>query len=108
MSDRSFYFDIEGSGTGVFLGPTESALMELAWRQGDLTVKRALALLGDDSAAYTTVMTVLSRLAEKGLLRREKDGRSYRYRPTGTRTEFIERRVQRVQHCLRENFPDLT
>lgn len=30
--------------------------------------------------AYTTVMTVLDRLTKKGLLRRQRDGRAYRYR----------------------------
>jgi len=32
--------------------------------------------------AYTTVMTVMSRLAEKGLLRRERAGRGYAYEAT--------------------------
>jgi predicted transcriptional regulator len=34
----------------------------------------------DADVAYTTAMTVLTRLWEKGLLTREKDGRAYRYR----------------------------
>lgn len=33
--------------------------------------------------AYTTVMTTLSRLAGKGVLRRELDGRAYRYAVAG-------------------------
>ena len=35
----------------------------------------------DGSAAYTTVMTTLVRLHEKGLVSRERDGRAHRYRP---------------------------
>jgi predicted transcriptional regulator len=34
----------------------------------------------DADVAYTTTMTVLTRLWEKGLLARERDGRAYRYR----------------------------
>jgi predicted transcriptional regulator len=33
----------------------------------------------DADVAYTTTMTVLTRLWEKGLLTRERDGRAYRY-----------------------------
>lgn len=108
MSDRSLYFDVGASGSAVFLGSIESTLMELAWRQGDLTVKRALALLGPESdLAYTTVMTVLNRLTAKGLLRREKDGRLFRYHPAVSRQQFLSERVGRILDCLSENFPDL-
>ncbi len=75
-----FYFDPYATGSEVFLGPTEAQLMELAWAEGGLTVKRALFLLGPKSdRAYTTIMTVLNRLTEKGLLNREKTGRFFTY-----------------------------
>ncbi len=106
MNNGSFYFDPEAPGVAVFLGPTEAALMELAWRHRSLTVKKALLYLaGEQSPAYTTVMTVLSRLAEKGLLHRTKQGRTYEYRPAMNREEFVTERVQRVLTCLRKNFP---
>ncbi len=35
--------------------------------------------------AYTTVMTVLDRLAKKGLLVQEREGRAYRYRAAASR-----------------------
>jgi predicted transcriptional regulator len=39
--------------------------------------------------AYTTVMTVLDRLAKKGLTQRERDGKAWRYRAAGPREELI-------------------
>jgi predicted transcriptional regulator len=79
--------------------------MELVWKSGPMTVKRALFLLEPHSKpAYTTVMTVLSRLAEKGLLTREKDGRNFVYRPTLGRKEFLKSRVRTVTACLKKNF----
>ena len=39
--------------------------------------------------AYTTVMTVLDNLHSKGFLRRELEGRAYRYEPAQTREEHI-------------------
>jgi predicted transcriptional regulator len=79
--------------------------MELAWEKKELTVKKALFYLGSvDQPAYTTVMTVLSRLAEKGFLVREKSGRVFVYRPAVDRRTFISGRVKIVRECLRNNF----
>lgn len=47
-----------------------------------VTASQVLADLGP-GLAYTTVMTTLSRLATKGVLRRELDGRAYRYAVAG-------------------------
>lgn len=101
----SFYFDPDGSGLTVFLGPTEARLMELVWRHRTLTVKKALYLLKDsDNRAYTTIMTVFSRLVEKGLLSRTKEGRLFVYTPVVERDMFLATRVKRVTGCLQRNF----
>ncbi len=105
---NQFYFDPYARDLEVFLGPTEARLMELAWERGELTVKKALFYLqGETDRAYTTVMTVLNRLAEKGLLRRRKSGRSFIYTPTIDRAAFLQKRVEGVLACLRSNFKKL-
>jgi predicted transcriptional regulator len=38
--------------------------------------------------AYTTVMTVMENLHRKGWLRRERDGRAWRYEPAGSRSGY--------------------
>ncbi len=102
---KPFYFDPTAEGLAVFMGPTEARLMEIAWEHQSLTVKQALFHLGDtNKPAYTTVMTVLSRLARKGFLTRERDGRGFVYRPKIQREEFIESRVRMVTDCLKRNF----
>lgn len=57
--------------------------MVLLWRAGEpLTVADVQELLARDrDLAYTTVMTVLDRLAKKGLARRERRGRAWCYEP---------------------------
>ena len=51
-----------------------------------LTVREVHAALARGRAiAYTTVMTVMDRLARKDLVSQEKDGRAYRYRARATR-----------------------
>ena len=42
----------------------------------------------DRPLAYTTVMTVMENLHRKGWLRRERDGRAWRYEPTGSRSAY--------------------
>src|SRR4029077_11361661 len=46
------------------------------------------ALHDDRALAYTTVMTVMDNLYRKGWLRRERDGRDWRYEPTGSRSGY--------------------
>jgi predicted transcriptional regulator len=42
----------------------------------------------DRQIAYTTVMTVMENLYRKGWLRRHRDGRAWRYEPTGSRSGY--------------------
>lgn len=82
--------------------------MELAWRGGQVTVKKALIFMAEDSnPAYTTVMTVLGRLTDKQLLTKEKQGRSFVYYPAIDREEFFKNRVGRIMTCLQANFASL-
>jgi predicted transcriptional regulator len=101
------YFDPEADGLGVFLGPTESRLMELMWIHGQVTVKQACLLLsaGPSAPTYSTVATILSRLAQRGLLRTEKPGRNFIYSPVQTKEEFLKSRVSQILACLSRNFP---
>ena len=46
--------------------------------------------------AYTTVVTTLTRLQEKGALRRERHGRAYRYTPTADNAGMAARRMTRL------------
>jgi predicted transcriptional regulator len=67
------------------LGPLETEIMELVWAaRSPVSVREIVTNLNKkrgDKLAYTTVMTVMSRLAEKGVLTRVREGRGYRYEP---------------------------
>lgn len=63
--------------------------MNVVWQRGDATVEQVRAALAPQrDPAYTTVMTVMSRLATKGVLEREKRGRAYVYRATSEQSEI--------------------
>ncbi len=73
------------------LGDLERRIMEAVWAaDGPISVREVHGRIGEDrELAYTTVMTVLDRLAKKGLLLRERDGRAYRYTPAQSRDELV-------------------
>ena len=72
-------------GAGSTLGPLEAEVMAVLWRADTaLPVRDVAARLnaGRGAAlAYTTVMTVLTRLAGKGILSRSRSGRGFVYAP---------------------------
>lgn len=76
------------------LGDLERAVMDQVWALGDagepsVSVREVhAALSGTRDLAYTTVMTVMGRLADSGLLVKERAGRAYLYAAAGTREEL--------------------
>ncbi len=66
-------------------GELERRVIEILWEEpaGELTGRVVADAL--PGYAYTTVATVLDRLARKGLVRRRMDGRTIRFAATGTR-----------------------
>ncbi|HLQ05159.1 MAG TPA: BlaI/MecI/CopY family transcriptional regulator [Verrucomicrobiae bacterium] len=79
---------IRRAASGDLLGPLESVVMERVWKRGPLTVRDVVEEIGRPRGlAYTTVMTVMVRLHGKGLLARERNGKTYLYRAVSTRDE---------------------
>lgn len=75
------------------MGALESAVLDQIWAEpGGLTPRDVLERL-DSDLAYTTVMTIMNRLWNKGFLDRVKEGRAYRYRPLRTEAEVIAARM---------------
>jgi predicted transcriptional regulator len=75
------------------LGPLEAEAMKVLWAaDAPMSVRDVLQRLNaarSDPLAYTTVMTVLTRLADKGILARVRDGRGYVYEPAVSDTAQI-------------------
>lgn len=72
-----------GQNLEKVLGPLEAEVMRGVWEtDGPVSVRDLVERLNATRSrplAYTTVMTVMSRLVDKGALTRERDGRGYRY-----------------------------
>lgn len=72
------------------LGELEDAVMTRVWQWNRaVTVREVLEDLQQErSIAYTTVMTVMDNLHQKGWVRREVEGRAYRYTAVSTRAAY--------------------
>jgi predicted transcriptional regulator len=82
--------------------------MDVIWARGKASVRDVADALGRDTElAYTTVMTVMSRLAEKRLLARSAAGRAYIYTPDVTREAYETLRARTEVHGLLEQFGEI-
>jgi predicted transcriptional regulator len=80
-------------GLELRLHDLEASIMDVVWSRQlfAFAIGDVLAILEKQrDIAYTTVMTTVSRLYDKGLLARERDGKRYLYSPKLTREEFLE------------------
>ena len=77
--------------TGKVLGELESEIMEIIWGQQDtVSVKDITEILSERrKIAYTTVMTIMARLVNKGVLVRHLSKASYLYKPKVSKKQFI-------------------
>ena len=82
------------------LGTLEEKIMEVLWRKNTpLSVKEIHQELGKKHA-YTTLLTITTRLYYKGLLKREKIGKAYSYSPKFSKEEFQQEILKSLVHFL--------
>jgi predicted transcriptional regulator len=75
----------------------EAEVMEEVWRQGEAPVRAVMDALNRGSRkprAYTTYMTIMSRLDAKGMLERRREGKTDFYRPAFERQEYLNLRAE--------------
>lgn len=96
------------SGLRLLMGELEAEIMELAWAApGPLAVRDVYeALRLKRAIAYTTVMTVMGRLAKKGLLTVDKSEMTHRYTPALSREAYTAQAVGGIIDRLVGAFPE--
>jgi predicted transcriptional regulator len=89
--------DVAGAGAARRgAGELEAEILEVLQRAGTpLSPGDVRERIGGD-LAYTTVVTILSRLHAKGVLDRHKSGRAYLYAPVADSPGLAARRMARV------------
>jgi len=102
-----FRFSPAKDGLVKVLGPLETEIMQVIWHDKCSTVKKVhRALSQNREIAYTTVMTTMSLLADKGVLNRQRDGLAYIYDPALSEEDFVTMVVQQVLDGLLTDYSD--
>ena len=90
--------------TGPHITAAELRIMKVLWASGTGTVRNVLDSLPDGGGgppAYTTVMTLMKQLAEKGALKVDRERQPFVYKPAVRRDRVL---GQRVAHFLQSVF----
>ena len=95
--------------TGKILGELESEVMEIVWQsQHPISVRDVTEILQKKrKIAYTTVMTIMGRLTEKGLLRCKTAEKAYIYQPSYSKDKFLTRISRQIIKNFITNFGDV-
>ena len=84
------------------LGERELGVLEVLWRSGPQNPQGVLERMGNARISLSTIQSTLERLYRKGLLKRDKDGRSFVYRPLLSKQNLI----SRLMHDIAESLTD--
>lgn len=89
------------------LGPLESEVMAIVWEKGSALVGEVTEMVNrhrPEPLSYKTVLTICTRLSEKGLLTHSRDGRAFRYAPAMSETAFVEAQATKAATAMLETF----
>jgi predicted transcriptional regulator len=85
--------------TDIHFPPRELAVMSVLWKQGSATVAEVREQL-DEELAYTSVLSALQTLEDKGYVRHEPEGRAYRYFPTVAADKAGKSAIGRIKDAI--------
>lgn len=105
-------FNMNKHGLHRFFGSLEVKVMNTLWEKEKLTIKQAHEMINsEDPISFNAVMTVMIRLTEKGVLRKESTGggrnRLTYFSPVQSKEQFISTQTKVVTEELIEDFGSL-
>jgi BlaI family transcriptional regulator, penicillinase repressor len=81
----------------IILTRQELQIMKVVWARGAATVRDVCtALSASKPTAYTTVLTLMGILEDKGVLNHVRSGRAYTYRPILSRQQATQNQVNDI------------
>ncbi|GFZ90994.1 transcriptional regulator [Paenibacillus marchantiophytorum] len=106
-------YRMEEEGVNRFLGSLESLIMELMWESGDWMNVQQLreSLKSEQVYSVNTIMTVLNRLSDKGILDKHAAGRGRNklalFKVMVSREDFIMEQTRNVTEGLIKDFGEV-
>lgn len=93
------------TGLNRFFGSLEARIMEYIWNAEELSIKQVQERLEKDKPVnFNTVMTVMNRLVEKGVLAKRLQGRLSLFRPAQSKEDFIQDQSKKLTENLLDEF----
>ncbi len=94
------------NSSGQFLGELEKEIMDVVWvSRKPVTVREVFETISKKrKIAYTTVMTIMGRLAKKGLLKQEVAGKIYHYKAKYSKEKFLTKLSRQILQNLFSSF----
>lgn len=87
------------------MGPLEQEVMEYVWGKKETSVRDVHKYFKRSrNIAYTTLMTIMTRLIGKGLLTRRKRGKAYLYFPKKTKRQTVKGEIKRIVDLLVDQY----
>jgi predicted transcriptional regulator len=103
MDIKKFKYNEEGLSR--FFGPLEARIMEFLWQGDERSIKDVQQKLECEKPVnFNTVMTVMNRLVDKGVLQKRTSGRLSLFSPVQTREEFFEEQSKKLTENLLDEF----
>ena len=103
MNIKNFKYD--EVGLNRFFGPLEANIMEYLWDKDEQSIKAVQQSLElAKPINFNTVMTVMNRLVEKGILEKRSEGRLSLFRPVQSKAEFLEEQSKKLTENLLDEF----
>lgn len=99
------HFKYSGMGLNRFFGPLEAKIMEILWDGSEMVIKDVQQKLErEKKVSFNTVMTVMNRLVDKGIITKRTEGRVSLYKPVLSKSDFLESQSKELTHELIEEF----
>ena len=79
------------------LGPLERSILKIVWKtEKEVCVRHVLGQLPKElNPAYTTVMTIMNRMVDKGILEKEKPSKTCYYQTTQSKNSFLSSLIEK-------------
>jgi predicted transcriptional regulator len=101
-------FKVNERGLNRFFGPLEAKIMDVLWNGAEMSIKDVQRVLEREKPVnFNTVMTVMNRLVEKGVLKKRVEGRTSLYQPVLSKEEFFDKQSKELTHELIDEFGSL-
>ncbi|MCR8635216.1 BlaI/MecI/CopY family transcriptional regulator [Paenibacillus radicis (ex Xue et al. 2023)] len=110
MKIKNYHFQEEGLQR--FLGSLEVQIMEIMWSSGQLSIKQVHQIIDAGTPySFNTIMTVMNRLFEKGLLEKQTSGKGRTkltlFKAACTKEQFLAEQAKNVTQGLIKEFGDM-